>query len=115
MDARVRHMPLAGLVCETPLLSRVERRVNRAPDEWVNIGACTSRMYHGHQLRLEPLTVEGRLLGWFKWFDGHYRGVEYDIGAGERLLECEADQAASAWRKKQAWEAAGAPERRRRG
>lgn len=100
-----------ALVCEC----NTERRApTRRPEGWKQQGSKVVRYYHGHQLRLEPVLFDGRCMGWFKWLDDHYRGVDNKLDDAERMLEGEADHLVSAWKRKQAWEDAGAPERRNR-
>lgn len=115
MEAAVCEQPVAGFVCEYPrrVLVAERRAANRAPEGWHEDGRVVKRYYHGHLMRLEPLSAEGRMLGWFMWMDDSYRGVEGRLAVAEHLLEIEVEHAIRAWERKQAWIAMGSPERRR--
>ena len=115
MDAFVIEKPVAGVVCEQLCVLAADNRraVQRPPDGWVEHGKKLERSYHGHKLLLEPLMIDGRVNGWFKWLDQHYRGIESDKLQAEHLLELEAEAFSSAWSKREAWVANGSPERRR--
>lgn len=107
--------PLAGFVCEIPsrVLLGERRAANRYPEGWYEDKKSVMRRYHGHVLRLDPLSASGKLLGWFMWLDDHYRGVGSKLEESEGFLEQEAEHAISAWNRKQAWVDAGSPERRK--
>jgi hypothetical protein len=40
---------------------------------------------------------------WFKWIDGHFRGMAFALSDAEHELEDEAKALVSAWKRKQAW------------
>lgn len=119
MDALIMECPVAGIVCEQAQPSlvalRVERRAaNRAQEGWLQLGSNRKRMYHGHALKLVAIEFDGEIKGWFKWLDGHFKGVEYGgTGVAQLALETAADHSNFIGSRYQAWLDAGAPERRR--
>jgi len=114
MDALILECPVAGFVCELPAVPVAALAQERPIEGWQEEGSKVTRMYRGRKLVMDPLMADGRLLGWFKWLDGHFRGIDSSLENGERLLESEVENGESAWKRRQAWLDAGSPERRRR-
>jgi hypothetical protein len=106
----------AVLVIEKRHANRLPEGWHRSPDVWRSADRDTERRaMHGHQLVVEEYTYGGSIKSWFKWIDGHFRGMTYSsMDDAKRDLEGEVEREVTAWKRKQQWAASGVGERRNR-